>query len=56
MVLLAPGGVEGLFKKTWRPVVDAASPIPPLGDEEKHRIAQFAPEFGIELKTGGNHS
>lgn len=49
LVVVAPGGMEGLFKHTGRPVTDPASPIPPLGDEEKRRIAAAAPSFGIEL-------
>jgi mannose-6-phosphate isomerase-like protein (cupin superfamily) len=50
LVLVAPGGMEGLFKYTGQAVADPASPIPPLGDEEKQRIVAAAPTFGIELK------
>lgn len=51
LVLVAPGGMEGLFKYTGHAVVDPASPIPPLGDDEKRRIASAAPKFGIEIKV-----
>ena len=49
LVLVAPGGMEGLFESTGSPVVDAKGPIPPLSDDEKKRIGAAAPGFGIEL-------
>lgn len=51
LVLVAPGGMEALFEKTGVPVTDLASPIPPLGDDEKKRIIETAPEFGIEIQA-----
>jgi len=51
LVIVAPGGMEGLFRQTGRAVADRASPIPPLGDDEKRRIAAAAPTFGIEVKV-----
>lgn len=51
LIIVAPGGMEGLFRQTGRAVVDPASPIPPLGYEEKRRIAAAAPTFGIEVKV-----
>lgn len=51
LVVVAPGGMEGLFKYTGRAVTDPASPIPPLGDEERQRIASAAPTFGIEINV-----
>jgi len=51
LIIVAPGGMEGLFRQTGRAVVDRASPIPPLGAEEKQRIAAAAPAFGIEVKV-----
>jgi quercetin dioxygenase-like cupin family protein len=53
LVLVAPGGMEGLFKETGRPVTDPSAPIPPLGDEEKKRILVAAPKFGIEILPPG---
>ncbi len=55
LVLVAPGGMEGLFWKTGQRVSDPSSPIPPITDEEKKRIAAYAPEFGIELKMPAGH-
>ena len=49
LVLVAPGGMEGLFESTGSPVVDVKAPIPPLTDDEKKRIGESAPNFGIEL-------
>jgi quercetin dioxygenase-like cupin family protein len=56
LVLVAPGGMEGLFRRTGQPVVHGDSPIAPLSDEEKGRIARYAPEFGIELRLPADHA
>ncbi len=53
LVLVAPGGMEALFKHTGRPVTDPSSPIAPLDAEEKQKIATATPHFGIELKLHG---
>jgi quercetin dioxygenase-like cupin family protein len=49
LVLVAPGGMEGLFRETGQPATDPSAPIPPLGDDEKKRILAVAPKFGIEI-------
>lgn len=49
LILVAPGGMEALFRKTGTPVDDHARPITPVDDEEKRRLVAFAPEFGIEI-------
>lgn len=50
LVLVAPGGMEAMFRLTGTPVPDAAAPVPPLGEDERRRIAEVAPRFGIEIK------
>ncbi len=49
LVLVAPGGMEELFASTGQVVTDPDAPIPPLSDEEKKRIIESAPSFGIEI-------
>jgi quercetin dioxygenase-like cupin family protein len=51
LVLVAPGGMEALFKKTGRPVADPTAPIPPFKDEEKKKILANASAFGIEIEA-----
>lgn len=50
LVIVAPGGMEGLFQKTGKPVTDVNASIPLLTVEEKKRIAEFTPEFGIKIQ------
>ena len=54
LILAAPGGMEEMFRRTGTPATDPAASIPPLGDDEKRRIAEAAPDFGIELLPGGH--
>lgn len=51
LVMVAPGGMEALFKETGTVATDAEGPIPPLGDDEKKRILESAPKFGIEIQA-----
>ncbi|MBY0586027.1 cupin domain-containing protein [bacterium] len=55
LVLVSPGGMEGLFEKTGQLVTSIDEPIPPITDREKGLIARHAPEFGIELIHPPNH-
>ncbi len=50
LVLVAPGGMEAMFKETGRPVTDIEAPIPQLSEEEKQRILAASPRFGIEIQ------
>ena len=50
LVLVAPGGMEAMFKDTGSPVIDTNSPIPHLTEEEKQRIIAAAPNYGIEIQ------
>ena len=49
LVLVAPGGMEGMFRETGRPVENADASIPPMDDDEKKRLLATAPKFGIEI-------
>lgn len=51
LVLVAPGGMEGMFQQTGRPVTDIEAPIPAMDEEEEQRLIKAAPEFGIEIQT-----
>jgi mannose-6-phosphate isomerase-like protein (cupin superfamily) len=51
LVLVAPGGMEGLFKEAGRPVTDPSAPIAPLGPDERARMATAASRYGIEVKA-----
>lgn len=50
LVLVAPGGMEGMFRITGRPVADQREPIAPMSVEEKERLVVTAPQYGIELQ------
>jgi mannose-6-phosphate isomerase-like protein (cupin superfamily) len=49
LVLVAPGGMEQMFRETGV-MADADSAIPELGPEEKKRLVEITPKYGIELK------
>jgi quercetin dioxygenase-like cupin family protein len=50
LVLVAPGGMEDMFRQAGTPVTDPAGPIPPPSDAELQKLLATAPEFGIEIK------
>lgn len=55
LVLVAPGGMEAMFHETGTPVVDVNAPIPSLSAEEKQRIVEASPKFGIEIQAPAKH-
>lgn len=50
LILVAPGGMEAMFKETGQPATDSSATIPPLSDEEKQKILSVAPNYGIEIQ------
>ncbi|MFO0892256.1 MAG: cupin domain-containing protein [Isosphaeraceae bacterium] len=56
LILVAPGGMESMFRRTGRPVADPATPIPRPSEAEIRNILAVAPEFGIEIKLPGGPS
>lgn len=50
LILVAPGGIEAVFRAVGHPVADIHSPITPVDDAEKVRLIATAPAYGIELK------
>lgn len=50
LVLVAPAGLEKMFRKTGR-VVESGAPIDPPTEEEIATLHKIAPEYGIELLT-----
>ena len=50
LILVAPGGMEQMFRETGTTVSDPSAPIPPFDDAEKQRILRVGPKYGIELK------
>lgn len=56
LFLVAPGGMDGMFRLTGTPSpADRGAPIPPLGDEEKGRIARHAGDFGVTVLPPAGH-
>jgi mannose-6-phosphate isomerase-like protein (cupin superfamily) len=56
LVLVAPGGMEGLFKETGRPVTDPAAPIAPPGADDPGPMAAASLKYGIEITAApGGH-
>ena len=49
LVLVAPGGMEGMFQQTGVRVSDPNAEIPPFSDEEKQKLLKVAPDYGIEI-------
>ena len=54
LILVAPGGMEAMFQETGTPVSDPSAPIPPMSAEEKARLGEVAPRYGIELQLPGH--
>lgn len=52
LVLVAPGGLEAMFRRSGTAVHDTLAPIAPVTDEEKHRLVEIVPDYGVELKLG----
>jgi len=50
LVLVAPGGMEGMFRETGSAVEDRNDPIPSFTDAEKQRILQVGSKYGIEIQ------
>lgn len=49
LILVAPGGMEEMFRRAGSPVADANAPIPPLDADGVQRLRDAAPEFDIEI-------
>ncbi len=49
LILVAPGGIEELFRRVGREWPDTARPVPMPDADEKQRMAAAASEFGIVL-------
>ncbi len=49
LIMVAPGGLEKMFRRTGD-VVNISAPLAPPNDAEKRRLLEIAPEYGIEIK------
>jgi mannose-6-phosphate isomerase-like protein (cupin superfamily) len=49
LILIAPGGMEGMFRRAGTPVTDPDAPIPPMDETGVERLVAAAPDFGIDL-------
>ncbi|MEM9586684.1 MAG: cupin domain-containing protein [Planctomycetota bacterium] len=49
LILVAPSGLEKMFRRTGRLIEDTSQPIAPTDHEEIARLIQIAPEYGVEL-------
>ena len=54
LVLVAPGGLDAMFRETGTPVSDPASPIRPPDAAEKAKLLNVAPRFGVTLHVPGH--
>ena len=54
LILVAPGGLEQMFLETGVLVENASQSVSPPTDEEKARLVEVAPSYGIELKLPGH--
>lgn len=50
LIIVAPAGLEKMFRRTGNNVDDVTQPIALPNDDEKMRLVETAPEFGIELQ------
>lgn len=51
LILVAPAGLETMFRKTGQ-VVEADAPIAPPSEEEIAKLKSIAPDYGIEILDG----
>jgi mannose-6-phosphate isomerase-like protein (cupin superfamily) len=49
LILVAPGGLEAMFRRTGTPVADPTAPIGPPTAAEVARVLEVAPEYGVTL-------
>ena len=55
LILIAPGGLEAMFTEFGQEVTDPSAPIPPFADEEKARLVEIAPKYGLEIRLPKEH-
>jgi hypothetical protein len=53
LILVAPGGMEAMFRKMGTPISDPAGPIPGPSDLEIQTLLAMVSKFGIELDEPG---
>ena len=49
LIIVAPAGLEKMFRQTGCGVADPSHPIAKPNEEEKQRLGEIAPQFGIAL-------
>ena len=49
LILVAPAGLETMFRRTGTLIRDVSSPITGPREDEKERLLRIAPEYGVEL-------
>ena len=50
LILVAPGGMEQMFREVGTPVADEHDTIVPFEEDEKERLLQTAQKYGLEIK------
>lgn len=50
LIIVAPGGIEAMFRQAGRAANDPTSPIAPFEDSDKGKLVAAAAEHGIEIK------
>jgi mannose-6-phosphate isomerase-like protein (cupin superfamily) len=54
LILIAPGGLEEMFVAIGDAVADPNAPMTPFGDDQKRRLLETAPKYGITLRVPGH--
>lgn len=49
LILVAPGGMEGMFRMAGTPVADASAPFAPVDEGAKKRILASSVEYGVTI-------
>lgn len=53
LIIVLPAGLDEFFWQVGVPVVDRASPIPPMSQDQLDRLLAFAPQFGLQIFPPG---
>lgn len=49
LIIVAPSGIEGMFRQAGRAVIDRTTPITPLDESDIETVVKAAADHGIEI-------
>lgn len=55
LILVAPGGIERMFREVGQAIGSVHDTIPPFGASEKERLVAAAPKYGVEILPPATH-